>query len=242
VAVLTGAAGSVVVRTYRRDKKRAKQLLSYTAIAGLAGMTIGYAVGYVKRSNTYMQALSLGTNLFIVSGTFLVIRESCMARNSIKGTDTISPGNDALRLPVQLTAHLGTSPMYASAIGGAATGFLITLFPWRGFFVAVLNSLQGLGLGVAGQHGYDKARLWRLEKAIEYRYPDLFVQNDNQPSKKTQKQLDWQTWLTEILTRKSYSGRLDEKIRSLEVQMEILEEEEIALLQQLEKQNTKQRC
>ena len=31
---LAGAAGCVVVRTYRRDKKRAKQILSYAAVSG----------------------------------------------------------------------------------------------------------------------------------------------------------------------------------------------------------------
>ena len=58
-----------------------------------------------------------------------VIREGFMVRKEIEGIKSV--GNDGSRLPIELAVHTGTTPMYASAIGGAATGFLITLFPCK---------------------------------------------------------------------------------------------------------------
>ncbi|XP_048579825.1 uncharacterized protein LOC5521120 isoform X2 [Nematostella vectensis] len=236
---LAGGTSSVFINTWRRDGERAKRLLGYTAVSGLCGVAIGYTVAAAKRHSPYYHALYVGGNYFAISGTFLVFRDSILSTFGSGGKQLFLDQSQDTRVHV-LLAKEPMPQMFASAAAGGSTGLLFSLFFWKGVLPTVLHSAQGIGLAVfadaifpsTGQFVYDKFRIWRLEKTIEYHYPELT--GNTKPADVDAETMHWTKRLQNFLGGKSYSSRLNDEIRSTEIQLELLEEEECELLKKMD--------
>ncbi|XP_031560647.1 uncharacterized protein LOC116296721 [Actinia tenebrosa] len=228
-----GATGAVTYNTWKRDKNRAKQLLLYSATAGTSGLLVGYAIASFKRRNVYTHGLTVGGNFFVMTGAFLVFRDSILFQFGKGRKQLFTNESPDSNINILLARH-PVSPMFASAVSGGLTGFILSSVFWRGPLVIASNSIQGIGLGVLGQFLYDKYRVWRLEKVLEYNYPQL-TGNAPKPPQETEleEKLHWSDNIKNFLTRETYSSQVNNKIRHLQIQLELLEEEEEKLQSRL---------
>jgi len=69
-AVVIGSGGSLLLNTVRRDSERAQRLLGYAAVSGLAGASIGFTYGMMRRQHPVVFTLSAGSGVFAISGIF----------------------------------------------------------------------------------------------------------------------------------------------------------------------------
>ncbi|XP_020627594.1 uncharacterized protein LOC110064831 [Orbicella faveolata] len=229
-AVVIGSGGSLLLNTVRRDSERAQRLLGYAAVSGLAGASIGFTYGMMRRQHPVVFTLSAGSGVFAISGIFFVVRDNLLISSKahewrrtldeLRGNNTITTRQEAM------------TGMQASAISGAATGFLLACTLWRGFSVVISTALQGAALGVVGQWSAYKCQQWILDEAIRYHYPELVA------NAKVYEE-GWQEWAYRLLTTRTHSSIIDEKLQSYEIQLDILQEEEERLLRLLEERGNK---
>jgi len=229
-AVAVGAGGSILVNTVRRDSERAKKILCYTAVSGLTGLSVGCTYAAIKKQSLLTYSFSTGASFFTISGMFFVIRDNLLvsrkahecrrALDQIQGNPTLTSRQEAM------------SSMQASALSGGATGMLLSCAVWRGAGVLFLNMLQGVSIAAVGQWSVDKCRIWILEESIKYHYPELVAN-----AKRNEE--SWEKWMIRKLSGRSYGSHLKEKLRSYEIQLELLEEEEAKLLRLIEEQQNK---
>lgn len=225
LAAAVGTGGSVLVNTVRRDPERTKKILCYTAVSGLAGVSVGCTYAAIKKQNLLTYSFSTGASFFTISGMFFVIRDNLLL--SSKAHDLRRTVDQMQGNPTLATRREAMSGMQASALSGGTVGMLLSCAIWRGFGVVFLNVVQGILIGSAGQWSVDKCRIWILEETIKYHYPEL-VANAKQNEE------SWENWVVRKLSGRSYGSRLNEKLRSYEVQLQILEDEEAKLLRLLE--------
>ncbi|KAL9966935.1 hypothetical protein ACROYT_G025081 [Oculina patagonica] len=226
-AVAIGSGGSLLVNTVRRDSERAKRLLGYAAVSGITGASIGFTFGVIRKQHPVALSLSTGSGVFAISGLFYVMRENLLVSSKAhrwrRKLDELQ-GNFIIT-----TRQEAMTATQASAVSGATSGFLLGCALWRGFSVVISTSLQGAVLGVVGQWSVNKCRQWILDEAIRYHYPELVAN-----AKACEE--GWQEWAYRLLTSRSYSSIIDEKLQSYEIQLELLQEEEERLLRLKEEQ------
>lgn len=222
LAVIAGTGGGLLVNTARRDSERAKRLVGYAALTGMTGASIGYIFGVVKKQPPILCALSSGSSVFVISGAFYVLRENLLVSSkAYKWRRMLDELQGKPNMTTRKEAMTGTQ---ASAISGGIGGLLLSFTLGRGFSVAISTALQGLVLGVVGQWSVYKCQQWILEERIKYHYPEL-VANAKAC------EIGWYDWAYQKLTTRTHSSLVDEKIHSLTIQLQLLQEEEERLLQ-----------
>lgn len=222
LAVIAGTGGGLLVNTARRDSERAKRLVGYAALTGMTGASIGYIFGVVKKQPPILCALSSGSSVFVISGAFYVLRENLLVSSkAYKWRRMLDELQGKPNMTARKEAMTGTQ---ASAISGGISGLLLSFTLGRGFSVAISTALQGLVLGVVGQWSVYKSQQWILEERIKYHYPEL-VANAKAC------EIGWYDWAYQKLTTRTHSSLVDEKIHSLTIQLQLLQEEEERLLQ-----------
>lgn len=228
LAATIGAGGSILVNTVRRDSERAKKIFCYTAVSSLTGLSVGCTYAAVIKQNLLTYSLSTGVSFFTISGMFFVIRDNLLVSSRVhewrhwldkmQGNSTLSSRQQAM------------TSMQASAISGGVTGMLLSCAIWRGPSIALLNIAQGVLIAALGEWSVDKCRLWILEETIKYHYPELVAN-----AKRNEE--SWEKWMMRKLTGRSYGSLLKEKLRSSEIQLQLLEEEEARLLRLIEQRD-----
>ncbi|CAH3168353.1 unnamed protein product [Porites evermanni] len=225
-----GAGGSVLVNTVRRDGERAKKILCYTAVSGLTGLSIGSTYAAFRKQGVLTYSFSTGASFFTISGLFFVIRDNLLL--SSKAHDLRRSLDQLQGNPTLTTRREAMTGMQASSLSGGAVGMLLSCAIWRGFGVLFLNIVQGALMAAAGQWTVNKCHIWILEETIKYHYPELVAN-----AKRNEE--SWEQWFVRKLSGRSYGSQVKEKLRSYEIQLQLLEEEEARLLRLIEEQQSK---
>lgn len=221
LAVIAGTGGGLLVNTARRDSERTKRLVGYAALTGVTGASIGYIFGVIRKQPPILCALSSGSSVFAISGTFSVLRENLLVSSKAhKWRRTLDELQGKPSLTLRKEAMTGTQ---ASGISGGISGLVLSFALGRGFSIAISTTLQGVVLGVVGQWSVYKCQQWILEERIKYHYPEL-VANAKAC------EIGWYDWAYQKLTTRTHSSLVDEKIHSLTIQLQLLQEEEERLL------------
>lgn len=231
LAATIGAGGSILVNTVRRDSERAKKILCYTAVSGLTGLSVGCTYAAVKKQKLFTYSLSTGVSFFTISGMFFVIRDNLLV--STKAHECRQTLDKLQGNPTMTTRQEAMSSMQASTVSGGVTGMVLSCAIWRGPSIALLNLIQGVLIAAMGQWSVDKCRIWILEETIKYHYPELVAN-----AKRNEE--SWEKWMTRKLTGRSYGSLLKEKLRSYEIQLQLLEEEEARLLRLIEERDSEE--
>ncbi|KAJ7365211.1 hypothetical protein OS493_007863 [Desmophyllum pertusum] len=228
-AVVIGSGGVVLLNTVHRDSEKAKRILGYTFVSGLSGASIGFTFGMITKKHPIVYSLSTGLGVFAISGVFFVLRENLLVSSDAhKWRRTF---DEFWRNPTITTRQEAMTGTQASAISGATTGLLVSWGLRGGLSAAISTTLQGAALGVVGQWSVYKCQQWILDETVKYHYPELVAN-----AKACEEA--WDKWALRKLTGRSYSSIVDGKLRSLEIQLELLQEEEERLLQLKEEQES----
>lgn len=215
-SALAGVAGIVtgtVIHSIYQYPETGKKTLVVSTLSGGVGLGIGYAFGVIRKKNVYVYSLSTGLNFFIVPLVFFGIRQ-------VVQTGDATPKF----LKNEQTSFAISNPYALSVTSGSVTGCLTSLYSIkRSLKSTVLFAMTGCVLGVSGQYIYNAVNKWRIHKAMKIHYPELFDDG---------KEVTWEEWLDNLVSRKRKLGQLDDKIAQLEIEFEVLEKEERELLKQ----------
>ena len=211
LAGLAGITTGTVIHSIYNYPETGKKTLIVSTLSGGVGLGIGYAFGVIRKKNVYVYSLSTGLNLFIVPLVFFGIRQ-------------VVKTGDATRkfLKNEQTSFAVSNPYALSVTSGSITGCLTSLYSIkRSLKSTVLFVMTGCFLGVSGQYIYDAINKWRIRKAMQIHYPELF---------ESKREVTWEEWLDNLVSRKRKLGQLDDKIEQLEIEFELLERQERELL------------
>ncbi|XP_065053515.1 uncharacterized protein LOC135682520 [Rhopilema esculentum] len=215
LSALFGASAGFMYKYVKNEPKKLKKILGYATTAGGAGCILGALYGYNRKRNLFPSALKGTAKFFIISGTFLGMKEAIVSSEVVKSQ-------------VGQSKKLRFAEMFTV---GAVTGFLIGS-AWSNNPLTFLVVAAGTGsLSATGQFINDKIYNWRLKKAILLKYPELLELEWEAMDKEEQdivrkKQQSWFTWAIERLLDRPYIGKLKLKHQALYEEILALETEE----------------
>jgi len=221
LAIIAGGLCGKCGNNLKNHPGLSKEISNYSLYTGVVGASIGASIGIWQGR----QAL-LATFMGGIQGTFATI---CFLNvRSLMKNQHFSVREGQELNDVQLTAFTG-----------GLIGSLSGLFFWRGFPVFLGSSSMGLVFGFLGHLLYRRLEIVRLEVLLHHNHPDLIAEfkaaeayMDEQMTTNpdytgpVRENPSWLQWLDSQMQEPAVTSNLDEKLHSLQVELDIIKQEQ----------------